>query len=130
LTIGILGLFIFHGNALNIAENLAIVGVGLALLNVGQLNITTSSVPVHYIGVSLGINTLLRYIGSAIGPAIAGMIMQYNLRLTQATDIGIKALPSKESYGLIFMFILILAVVTIILTVSIKKPQKDIIKQT
>jgi MFS family permease len=129
LTIGLFGLFMFHNNALILAENLTIVGVGLALLNVGQLNIITSSVPIHYIGVSLGINTLLRYIGSAIGPAIAGMIMQYNLRLTQASDIGIKALPSKESYGLIFLFILILAIVTIILSMLIKKPQKDIVKQ-
>jgi len=129
LTIGLIGLFIFHDNALNLAENLAIVGVGLALLNVGQLNITTSSVPVHYIGVSLGINTLLRYIGSAIGPAIAGMILQYNLKLTQETGIGINALPSKEAYGFIFLFILILAIVTIILSMLIKKPHKDIFKQ-
>ena len=129
LTIGLIGLFIFHDNALNLAENLAIVGVGLALLNVGQLNITTSSVPVHYIGASLGINTLLRYIGSAIGPAIAGMIMQYNLKLTQESGIGINALPSKEAYGFIFLFILILAIVTIILSMLIKKPHKDIVKQ-
>ena len=129
LTIGLIGLFIFHDNALNLAENLAIVGVGLALLNVGQLNITTSSVPVHYIGVSLGINTLLRYIGSAIGPAIAGMILQYNLKLTQESGIGINALPSKEAYGFIFLFILILAIVTIILSMLIKKPHKDIVKQ-
>jgi fucose permease len=129
LTIGLFGLYMFHNNALNLAENLAIVGVGLALLNVGQLNVITSSVPIHYIGVSLGINTLLRYIGSAIGPAIAGMVMQYNLRLTQAYDVGIKALPSRESYGLIFLFILILAIATIILSMLIKKPHKDTVKQ-
>jgi MFS family permease len=129
LTIGLFGLFIFHDNPLNLAENLSIVGVGLALINVGQLNITTSSVPIRYIGVSLGINTLLRYIGSAIGPAIAGMIMQYNLKLTQASDVGIRALPSKESYGFIFLFILIMAIATIILTILIKKPQKDKFKQ-
>ena len=129
LTIGLIGLFIFHDNALNLAENLAIVGVGLALLNVGQLNITTSSCTCHYIGASLGINTLLRYIESAIGPAIAGMIMQYNLKLTQESGIGINALPSKEAYGFIFLFILILAIVTIILSMLIKKPHKDIVKQ-
>jgi MFS family permease len=131
LTIGLFGLFIFHNSALNLAENLAIVGVGLALLNVGQLNIITSSVPVRSIGVSLGINTLLRYIGSAIGPAIAGMIMQYNLKLTQTSNIGINALPSTESYSFIFLFILIMAIVSIILSMLIKKPQKDnIVKQT
>jgi hypothetical protein len=53
-------------------------GVGLSLLNVGQLNINSTSVPSRFIGLSLGINTLLRYIGSAIGPTVAGMFMQTN----------------------------------------------------
>ena len=75
-TVGLLGLLIFHTNAIQLAINLATIGVGLSLLNVGQLNINSTSVPSRFIGLSLGINTLLRYIGSAIGPTVAGMFMQ------------------------------------------------------
>src|ERR671919_517098 len=38
-TVGLLGLIIFHTNAIQLAINLATIGVGLSLLNVGQLNI-------------------------------------------------------------------------------------------
>jgi hypothetical protein len=55
--------------------------------------------------------------------------MQYSLKLTQESSIGINTLPSKEAYGFIFLFILILAIVTIILSMLIKKPHKDIVKQ-
>lgn len=127
LTIGLFGIFAFHNNAINIAINLAITGVGLALLNVGQINITTTSVPHTAIGVSLGINTLLRYIGSAIGPAIAGMIMQSNLRIVQFSDFSSKSFPAKVSYEYIFLFIFIMAAITVILSLLVKKNQrKDI----
>jgi MFS family permease len=42
-TVSLLGILIFHTTAIQLAINLAIVGVGLALLNVGQLNINTTS---------------------------------------------------------------------------------------
>lgn len=58
-TVSLLGTLIFHANAIQLVINLAIVGVGLSLLNVGQLNINTTSVSPRCIGVSLGINTLL-----------------------------------------------------------------------
>ena len=40
--------------------------------------ITFESAPIKFIGVSFGVNTLFRFIGSAIGPAIQGMFMLIN----------------------------------------------------
>src|SRR5919107_1759467 len=118
-TVGLLGLLIFHTNAIQLAINLATMGVGLSLLNVGQLNINSTSVPSRFIGLSLGINTLLRYIGSAIGPTVAGMFMQTNQDLIKISDGISEAFPSRQSYDFIFMFILILAAITIFLSVKI-----------
>ncbi len=101
-TISLTANLIFHANAIQLAINLAIVGVGLALLNVGQLNINTISVLPRNIGVSLGINTLLRYIGSAIGPAVAGMLMQANQSVINTADGISRSFPSKASYNFIF----------------------------
>lgn len=126
LTIGLFAIFAFHNDAINISINLAIVGVGLSLLNVGQINITTTSVPFKFIGVSLGINTLIRYIGSAIGPAVAGLIMQSHLKIDSAIDMGTKSFPARESYDYIFLFIFVLSAITIVLSLMIKKNQKNI----
>lgn len=124
-TLGLIGILIFHTNAIQLAINLAIMGVGLSLLNVGQLNINSTSVPPRFIGLSLGINTLLRYIGSAIGPTVAGMLMQTNQNLIKISDGISKAFPSRQSYDFIFMFILILAAITIFLSVKIMHARVD-----
>ena len=124
-TISLIGTLIFHANAIQLAINLAIVGVGLALLNVGQLNINTISVSPRNIGVSLGINTLLRYIGSAIGPAVAGMLMQANQSVINTADGISRSFPSRESYNFIFLFILIAAAITILLSMKIPHAKID-----
>jgi MFS family permease len=124
-TLSLLGTLIFHASAIQLAINLAIVGVGLALLNVGQLNINTTSVSPRNIGVSLGINTLLRYIGSAIGPAVAGMLMQANQNVITTADGISRAFPSKESYNFIFLFILAAVSITILLSMKIAHTKID-----
>ncbi|MDQ4074541.1 MAG: MFS transporter, partial [Thermoproteota archaeon] len=125
LTMGFFGMFVFHDDAIKIAVNLAIVGIGLSLLNVGQLNITTTSIPTTSIGVSLGTNTLLRYIGSAIGPTVAGMVMQHNLGTAEYPNSIVRTFPLMQSYDYIFLFVFLLASITIILSLLIKKPSRD-----
>jgi MFS family permease len=124
-TISLIGILVFHANAIQLGINLAIVGVGLALLNVGQLNINTTSVSPKNIGVSLGINTLLRYIGSAIGPAVVGMLMQSNQSVIKTAEGIYTAFPSRESYDFIFLFILIAVAITIILSMKIAHTKID-----
>ncbi|HEY9492442.1 MAG TPA: hypothetical protein VIP56_10690, partial [Nitrososphaeraceae archaeon] len=46
------------------------------MINVGSMNVVTLTTPMKSIGVSLGMNMLIRIIGSSIGPAMAGMYMQ------------------------------------------------------
>jgi MFS family permease len=124
-TISILTTLIFHTNAIQLAINLALVGVGLALLNVGQLNINTTSVSPRNIGVSLGINTLLRYVGSAIGPAVVGMLMQSNQNVIKTADGISTAFPSKESYNFIFLFILVTVAITILLSIKLAHTKRE-----
>jgi len=63
---------------------------------------------------------LMRIVGSAIGPALAGMYMQSNQSII---DIGgiIQHLPSGESYNLIFITGILLSVVTIILAILLRR---------
>jgi len=122
-TIGFISILISHHEAIQIAINLAIIGSGLSLLNVGQININTASTPIEFMGIFFGINTLFRFTGSAIGPAFAGMFMQANQTIASSTyyENNIISLPSAISFANIFFCMSILAAVTIYLSVIIKK---------
>ncbi len=121
-TVGFISILVSHHDSLQIAISLAIIGSGLSLLNVGQININTSSTPIEFTGVSFGINTMFRFIGSAIGPAFAGMFMQANQTIAKTyNDNNIIYFPSAISFVNIFFCMSILAAVTIYLSVILKK---------
>ncbi len=55
-------------------------------------------------GISLGMNLLIFFIGSSVGPVIAGIYLQANQVLVESDTDGILAsFPSPDSYNLIFL---------------------------
>jgi MFS family permease len=117
--LGFFGLSAFHSSEFSISANLAILAVGLSLIIVGVTNVVVLSTPKEYSGISLGTTTLMRIVGSSIGPALAGMYMQSNQSII---DIGgiIQHLPSAESYNLIFLTGMLLSVIAIVLAVLLR----------
>jgi hypothetical protein len=124
----------FHSYAMQVAVSLAVIGSGLSLLNVGQININTASTPAKFLGISFGVNTLFRFTGSAIGQAVAGMLMQTNqisistAAATAAAAIGTAygdsnamAFPSAGSFVNIFLSMSILVAVTIFLSIMVRR---------
>jgi hypothetical protein len=77
-TVGYFGLLTFHLTEFSISANLAILATGFSLTIVGVMNVVTLSTPIQFSGISLGTTMLMRIVGSAIGPAVAGMYMQAN----------------------------------------------------
>ena len=117
--VGFSGLLAFHSTEFSISVNLAILASGLSFTIVGVMNVVVLSTPKEYSGISLGTTTLMRIVGSAIGPALAGMYMQSNQSII---DIGgiIQHLPSAESYNLIFLTGMLLSIVAIVLAVLLR----------
>ena len=117
--VGFSGLLALHSTELSISINLAILASGLSFTIVGVMNVVVLSTPKEYSGISLGTTTLMRIVGSAIGPALAGMYMQSNQSII---DIGgiIQHLPSAESYNLIFLTGMLLSVIAIVLAVLLR----------
>jgi len=116
--VGFGGLYLFHNTELVISSNLSIIGGGVALLNLGSFNASMTSTPRQVSGISLSISAMLYIIGSSIGPAISGMFMQGN----QASLKGFSGFfPSSESYNLIFLTGFIVSVVTLALSIMIRK---------
>jgi MFS family permease len=102
--------------------NLAIIAVGLSLMRVGGLNIILESTPRQFSGISLGMTALFKMIGSAIGPAVAGILMQTNQASVKDT---VGSFPSANSYNLIFLTLTLLSVVPVVLAVVILKRPKQ-----
>ena len=103
-TIGFFVLFMFHSTEASITAVLVIVAIGLALMQIGSVNVVLTSTPKQFSGISLGMNLLIYLIGSSVGPVIAGIYLQANQVFVKSETAGIIAsFPSPESYNLIFL---------------------------
>ena len=119
-TIGFFSLLEFHSTELLISTNLAILSTGLSLTSVGAMNVIILSTPRQFSGVSLGMSTLMRIIGSSIGPALAGMYMQTHQSLLNIHGLA-QHFPSSGSFNLIFLSAAILSIASVALAIILRR---------
>jgi MFS family permease len=117
---GFFGLLMFHSTTLSLSANLAILSTGLSLTNVGAMNVTILSTPRQFMGISLGTSMLMRIVGAAVGPALAGMYMQSNQSILRINGIA-QYFPSAESYNLIFLTATALSILSIALAIILRR---------
>jgi len=121
-TIGFFILFIFHSTEATIAAVLVLIAVGLALMQIGSVNVVLTSTPKRFSGISLGMNLLIYLIGSSVGPVIAGIYLQANQIFVKSEAGGISAsFPSPESYSLIFLTAALVSVSSIAFAILLHK---------
>jgi MFS family permease len=126
MTIGFFSLFMFHSTESIVAANLAIVAIGISLIQVGAFNITMEYTPRQFSGISLGMSVVLMLIGSSIGPAIAGIYMQTYQELAKGisnsgNNSGVASFPSPISYNLIFLTATLISAISIALVIILKR---------
>jgi MFS family permease len=123
--INAVGFFIiaaFHSQAWMVSVGLAIISTGLSLGSVGLMNIVLLATPYRNMVTSIGMTTLLRIVGSAVGPAVAGVLMQ----LHQVSIPGYAVrFPSPESYTVIFLMAAAMSTVSIMMTLKIRQSLKN-----
>lgn len=113
-TIGFFAIYAFHSTQLFVSIGLAVVSVGLSFAAVGVMNIIILATPAQSMGISTGMTSLIRIIGSALGPAIAGMLMQSQQQILKMNGSTTAAtFPSSGAYNLIFLTAAILSVFSI-----------------
>jgi len=113
-TLGFFVLFMFHSTEASLAAVLVIVAIGLALMQIGSVNVVLTSSPKQFSGISLGMNLLIYLIGSSVGPVIAGIYLQADqVFLEPETDSISTSFPSPESYNLIFLTAALISVSSI-----------------
>lgn len=117
-TLGFFSLFLFHSSELLIAENLAVIAIGLTLTRIGNWNILLEYTPKDSIGISLGMTAMLFFIGMAIGPAITSIYLQSNQTSINGSSLSF---PSLESYNMIFLTAFLFSIVSIVLMLVLNK---------
>jgi hypothetical protein len=122
---GFISLLILHQTEIEISASLAILSAGLSLTSVGGMNVIILSTPKQYTGISLGTSMLMRIVGSAIGPAVAGMYMQSNQSILIIGGIT-HFFPSTESYNLIFLTAAIVSIVGIVVATVLRQRVRKI----
>ena len=122
---GFIGLLMLHQTEIEISANLAILSAGLSLTSVGAVNVVILSTPKQYTGISLGTSMLMRIVGSAIGPAVAGMYMQSNQSMLIIGGIT-RFFPSIMSYNLIFLTAAIVSIVGIVVATLLRQRVRKI----
>ena len=117
---GFISLFLFHSTELLVSIDLAILSTGLSLTSVGAMNVIILSTPRQFSGISLGMSSLLRIIGSSIGPALAGMYMQTHQTLLNIHGIGF-SFPSAMSFNMIFLTAVVVSAFSIALAIILRR---------
>ena len=121
-TLGFFVLFMYHSSEASIAAVLVIVAAGLALMQIGSVNIVLTSTPKQFSGISLGMNLLIYLIGSSVGPVIAGIYLQANQIFVEPEMGSISAsFPSPESFNLIFLTAALISVSSIAFAILLNR---------
>ena len=122
-TLGFVIIFLFHSSEFLISTGLGILSAGLSLAAVGAMNVVLLSSPRESSGVTIGMSSMLRIVGSSIGPALAAMYMQTNQSMINVNG-GVESLPSSFSFDLIFLTAVALSIVSISLSIFLTKKMK------
>ncbi len=114
-SVGFFILFMFHSTEASIATVLILVAIGLALMQIGSVNVVLTSTPKQFSGISLGMNLLIYHIGASVGSIIAGTFLHANQLIIESETNNIStSFPSLESYDLTFLTAALIAVISIV----------------
>jgi EmrB/QacA subfamily drug resistance transporter len=134
-SIGVIGLLLFifnRGTTLALTLDVAVSLIGVVSMTIPIVNMISVSVPKESTAVGLGMNTMLRNLGGAIGPVVATSIMStYTVTLLNpVTHQPLAVLANSTAFDTVFSIGIALTIVIIALSLAIKnytfknKPKK------
>jgi MFS family permease len=108
---GFVSLYLFHGGQTDVAIGVLIMGAGNAFAMVSIINMIILSTPREETGISTSVNTIMRVVGSVVGPALAATIISANSTLIPGVAAPV---PNDEAYHMIFLLSIVLMAVGVI----------------
>jgi hypothetical protein len=102
----------------------AVTFIGVVAIIIPIVNMISVSLPRENVAVGLGMNTMLRNVGGAIGPVVATTIMTtYTSPLTMkigSTSVTLAQLPSSYAFNLIFSIGIALVAAVAVLSLFVR----------
>ncbi len=133
LFLSYLALLLNRQTTISILEDATILGISLSFIFVGVINILLVSTPPGDAGVSTGMNTVFRNIGTSIAPAIGGVLettytIPVMVGVVNAKIGGLPFLPVFENfpYSVSFEYIYLVGMVFLALTVVFALYMKNV----
>lgn len=131
LFLSYLALLFNRQTSISILEDTTLLGISLSFVFVGVINILLVSTPRKDAGVSTGMNVVFRNIGSAIAPAIGGVlestyVMPVLLGTYNYPVLGLpyfpifETFPSGQAFDYIYLVGLVFLAIMVILTLFMK----------
>ncbi len=139
--LGFLAVLVYRTTKYDLLLDGLISGVGLVSIIVPLVNMIAVSLPAEYRAVGLGMNTLLRALGSSIGPVVATVIMttyqSWDITILQGKILPVGEFPTATAFNYIAIFGIILMLLTLIFSsftqnYTFKQPiqQQEEVEQT
>lgn len=108
---GFISLYAFHDGQMEVAIGVLIMGAGNAFAMVGIINMIILSTPREETGISTAVNTIMRTVGSVVGPALSAAIISANS--TMVPGVG-APIPNDDAYHMIFMLSIVFMAIGVI----------------
>jgi len=116
--LGFFAVLVYRATKYDLLLDGLISGVGLVSIIVPLVNMIAVSLPAEYRAVGLGMNTLLRALGSSIGPVVATVIMttyqSWDIVILQGKILPVGEFPTPTAFNYIAIFGIILMLLTLI----------------
>jgi len=112
--------FLFYRNGLlELMMDSFITGIGMISMMIPIINMVALSVPQSEVSVGLGFNTMIRFLGSSIGPVLTATLMTdykgYAIYVAQLGRFSFFVEPSSMAYNYIFIIGIILSLVRLVI---------------
>lgn len=131
LFLAYMGLYFNRGSELSVAEDAAILGLGMSFIFVGVINILLLSTPPDKSGEATGMNVVFRNVGTSLAPAIGGV---FETAYVMNAAVGVVPVrygvlpfipvfvqfPSGQAFDMIYLIGMLFLGISLILTLLMK----------
>ncbi|MEM0141612.1 MAG: MFS transporter [Thermoplasmatales archaeon] len=132
MLIAFLLLYFNRSTPISITEDASFIGAGTAFVFVGMINMIIISTPKESAGMSTGMNTVFRNIGSSLAPAISGSIESQMVAPALVSVVPmqlgglpfvpvLETFPSQESFNVIYIIGFVTLLISLLFSLSMKK---------
>ena len=122
--LGMLMFISYRANTTELPIDSAVTFIGVVAIIIPIVNMISVSLPRENVAVGLGMNTMLRNVGGAIGPVVATTIMTtYTSPMTVSmggVSVVVAELPSSFAFNLIFSIGIVLVAAVAVLSLFVR----------